>query len=89
MGVMLSLDRSGAARDRRRARHARRPGAQARAQALVVLRRDEGSVSGRLLSRLTQTVLPRRSRLQRDASAHPAAAASAESLRASGRAPAA
>ena len=96
MGVMLSLDRNGPARDHRRARHARRPGGQARAQALslfhppisrpgyvgsrredekgslVALRHDQPSAGGRLLSRLTRTVLARRNRSHRDATAHPA-----------------
>ena len=90
MGVMLSLDRGGPARDRRRARHARRPGGQARAQVLVALRRDEASAGGRLLSKLTQTVRARRSRSHRDPTAPPATptAGSAEGP-ASGRAPAA
>jgi hypothetical protein len=88
MGVMLSLDRNGPARDRRRARHARRPGGQARAQALAAMRRDEASASGRLLSRLTRTVLARRNRSHRDATAPPAAPAPAPGS-AAGRAPAA
>jgi hypothetical protein len=72
MGVMLSLDRNGPARDHRRARHARRPGGQARVQALAVMRRDRATASGRLLSRLTRTVLARRNRQHRETIAPPA-----------------
>jgi hypothetical protein len=94
MGVMLSLDRNGPARDHRRARHARRPGGQARVQALAVMRRDQASPSSRLLSRLTRTVLARRNRQHREASAplaNPAAgpAAAPAAGPAAGRAPAA
>jgi len=94
MGVMLSLDRNGPASTHRRARHARRPGGQARIQALAVMRRDQASASGRLLSRLTRIVLTRRNRSHRDVSAPTATATStpaAGSARgpAAGRAPAA
>jgi hypothetical protein len=90
MGVMLSLDRNGPARDHRRARHARRPGGQARAQVLVAMRRDQASSSGRLLSRLTRTVLARRNPSHREASAPPATpAAGSPAGSAAGRAPAA
>jgi hypothetical protein len=91
MGVMLSLDRNGPAMDHRRARHARRPGGQARAPALVAMRRDQASAS-RLMSRLTGTVLARRNRPHRDATAPPAApapAAGSAAGSAAGRAPAA
>jgi hypothetical protein len=82
MGVMLSLDRNGPASNHRRARHARRPGGQARTQALAVSRRGQPSASGRLLSRLTRsvltrTVLTRRNRSYRDAAAPPAPPATA------------
>jgi len=94
MGVMLSLDRNGPARNHRRARHARRPGGQARAQALVAMRRDHASASSRLLNRLTRTVLARRNRSHRDVTAPPAApaagsAADSAAGPAAGRAPAA
>jgi hypothetical protein len=58
MGVMLSLDRHGPARGRRRqGQHARHPGTAA----LAAIRRYETPASSRLLSRLTRTVLARRS----------------------------
>jgi hypothetical protein len=79
MGVMLSLDRNGPAGNHRRARHARRPGGQARTQALAVMRRDQASASNRLLSRLTRTVLARRNRTHRDTTAPPATSAAAPS----------
>jgi hypothetical protein len=86
MGVMLSLDRNGPARDRRRARHARRPGGQARVQALAAARRDQASASGRLLGRLTRTVLVRRNRSHGDATVPPATTGSGSAVH---RAPAA
>jgi len=92
MGVMLSLDRNGPAGHHRRARHARRPGGQARTQALVAMRRDQASASSRLLSRLTRTVLARRNRSPRDATGPPATptpTAGSAGGSAAGRAPAA
>ena len=90
MGVMLSLDRNGPASNHRRARHARRPGGQARTQALAVMRRDQPSVSVRLLSRLTRTVLARRNWSHRGATAPPATpTAGLAGGPAAGRAPAA
>ncbi len=59
MGVMLSLNRNWPARGRRRAQHARHPDGQARA--VTIMRRYEAPASGRLLSRLTRTMLARRS----------------------------
>jgi hypothetical protein len=98
MGVMLSLDRSGPVGNHRRARHARRPGGQARSQALAVMRRDQASASNRLLSRLTRTVLARRNRSHGDMTVPPATSAVPQSAAqsatptagsAAGRAPAA
>ena len=57
MGVMLSLDRHRPARGRRRAQHARREDAWARARALATVRRCDAPVGARLLSRLTGTLL--------------------------------
>jgi hypothetical protein len=111
MGVMLSLDRTGPARGHRHARHARRPGGQARVQALnpfrtpprsgyvdgrgeaetgslVAMPRDQASSRGRLLSKLTRTVLARRNRSHRDATAPPATpTAGSAAGPAAGRAP--
>jgi hypothetical protein len=61
MGVMLSLDQHGHSRRRRRpGQHARHPGFPVRVQAVVAVRRNDPPSTGRLLSRLTRTVLPRR-----------------------------
>jgi hypothetical protein len=61
MGVMLSLDRQRPARGRRRqGQHERRPGDQARAQALAAVRRYDPPPSGRLLTRLARTMLARK-----------------------------
>jgi len=59
---MLSLERHVPAKGRRRqGQHARHPGAPGREQAPASARRHEMPGSGRLLSRLTRTVLARRS----------------------------
>jgi hypothetical protein len=112
MGVMLSLDRDGPARDHHRARHARRPGGQARSlfhppisrpgyvgsrgedekSSLVAMPRDQASGGGRLLARLTRTVLARRNRPDRAGAASPATPATPSAGPAAGptgRAPAA
>jgi hypothetical protein len=61
MGVMLSLAEHGPAKGRRRqGTHARPPGLPVRVQAAAAIRRYEAPSTGRLLSRLTRTVLPRR-----------------------------
>jgi hypothetical protein len=61
MGVMLSLDEHGPAKGRRRqGQHARHPGLPGRVQAVVTIRRPAAPSTGRLLSRLTRTVLARR-----------------------------
>jgi hypothetical protein len=61
MGVMLSLDRQRPARGRRRrGQHERQSGNQPRAQTLAAVRRYDPPPSGRLLTRLARTVLPRR-----------------------------
>jgi hypothetical protein len=64
MGVMLSLDRRGPSRDRRRAQHARRPDGPAR-EVLAVVRRCDAPGRGRLLKRLTRIVLARRAPARR------------------------
>jgi hypothetical protein len=56
MGVMLSLDRPGLARNRRQARHARRPDEQAWADVLAAIVRDEPPRAGCLV-RLAKNVL--------------------------------
>jgi hypothetical protein len=56
MGVMLSLDRPGLARNRRQARHARQPDEQAWADVLAAIVRDEPPRAGCLV-RLAKNVL--------------------------------
>jgi hypothetical protein len=61
MGVMLSLDEHGPAKGRRRqGQHARHQGLPVRVQAVAAIRRYEAPSTGRLLSRLTRSVLARR-----------------------------
>jgi len=61
MGVMLSLDEHGPVKGRRRqGQHARHPGLPVRVQAVAAIRRYDAPSTGRLLSRLTRTVLARR-----------------------------
>jgi hypothetical protein len=61
MGVMLSLDEHAPARGRRRqGQHARHLGLPVRVQAVAAIRRYDAPATGRLLSRLTRTVLARR-----------------------------
>ena len=68
MGVMLSLDEHGPAKGRRRqGQHARHPGLPGRVQAVVAIRRYDAPSTGRLLSRLTRTVLSRRNAPAADA----------------------
>jgi len=67
MGVMLSLDQHGQARRRRPAQHARHQGLPVRVQAVVALRRYDAPPAGRLLSKLTRTVLARRTTQARGA----------------------
>ncbi|HTW03566.1 MAG TPA: hypothetical protein VMF87_24915 [Streptosporangiaceae bacterium] len=70
MGVMLSLDEHGPAKGRRRqGQHARHPGLPVRVQAVAAIRRSEAPSTGRLLSRLTRTVLARRNPPAPDAGA--------------------
>jgi hypothetical protein len=56
MGVMLSLDQPGLARNRRQARHARRPDEQAWADVLAAIVRDEPLQAGCLV-RLAKNML--------------------------------
>ena len=56
MGVMLSLDRPGLARNRRQARHARRPDEQAWPEVLTAILRDDTPHPGCLV-RLAKNVL--------------------------------
>ena len=61
MGVMLSLEERRPARGRRRqGQHERRPGDQARARRLTVVRRHNAPASGRMLTRLARTMLARK-----------------------------
>jgi hypothetical protein len=60
MGVMLSLDQHGQSGWRRPGQHARHPGLPVRVQAVVALRRYDAPPARRLLTRLTRTVLARR-----------------------------
>ena len=58
---MLSLDEHGPAKGRRRqGQHARHPALPVRVQAVAAIRRYDAPSTGRLLSRLTRTVLARR-----------------------------
>ena len=59
MGVMLSLDRRGPSRGRRRAQHARQPDSPAR-EVLAVVCGHDAPGRGRLISRLTRIVRARR-----------------------------
>ncbi len=59
MGVMLSLDRPPAARNRRRGQHARSTDARAREDVRVgVVRRDDAEGAGHYLGRLAGIVRP-------------------------------
>jgi hypothetical protein len=69
MGVMLSLDQHGPSRRRRPGQHARHPGRPLRVQAVVAPRRHDRPSAGRLLTRLTRTLLAGRAALARRAAA--------------------